>query len=240
MDRLNTFKLFIETNRNKIIATFIFLIILCISTILFLNIDKKVTTKTSSIVFSNSNLEKEKEEDSEYVYVDIKGEVETPGVYSLLNDKRVVDAINIAGGLKDDADTTLINLSMKLKDQMVIVIYKKDDVINYNAIKEVENNICNEKIVNDSCIVNNSSTIIIPNNEDKSKEEKNDDSSTKVNINTSGKEELLSIPKIGEVKAKAIISYRESNGNFKSIDEIQNVKGIGSSLFEAIKDYITI
>ena len=50
----------------------------------------------------------------------------------------------------------------------------------------------------------------------------------------------MTLSKIGESKAESIIEYRTKNGGFKSIEEIKNVNGIGDSLFETIKDYITI
>ena len=61
-----------------------------------------------------------------------------------------------------------------------------------------------------------------------------------ININTASKTELMSLNGIGEVKAEAIIDYRNKNGNFKSIEEIGNVKGIGDVIFAKIKNYITI
>ena len=64
--------------------------------------------------------------------------------------------------------------------------------------------------------------------------------STKVNINSATKEELLSLTGIGESKALAIIEYRNSNGLFKSIEDIKNVSGIGEALFAKIKENITI
>lgn len=67
-----------------------------------------------------------------------------------------------------------------------------------------------------------------------------DNKSTLININTSTKDELTSLPGIGESKAVAIISYREDNGNFKSIEDIKNVSGIGDSTFDNIRDLITI
>lgn len=61
-----------------------------------------------------------------------------------------------------------------------------------------------------------------------------------VNINTATTKELLSITGIGESKASNIVKYREENGNFNSIEDIKNVSGIGDSLFEKIKKYITV
>ena len=60
-----------------------------------------------------------------------------------------------------------------------------------------------------------------------------------VNINTCTKEELLTLSGIGESKANAIISYREENGGFKTIEDLLNVSGIGNSIYEKIKNYIT-
>lgn len=61
-----------------------------------------------------------------------------------------------------------------------------------------------------------------------------------VNINTATLEELMTLPHLGKTKAQAIIDYRKANGNFKSIEEIKNVKGIGDAFFENIKTLITV
>ena len=61
-----------------------------------------------------------------------------------------------------------------------------------------------------------------------------------VNINTAGVEELSSLPGIGEALAGRIIEYREENGGFRYADEIMNVYGIGKSIYESIKDRITV
>ena len=66
------------------------------------------------------------------------------------------------------------------------------------------------------------------------------ESTGKISINRGTKEELMTISGIGKVKAEAIINYRKENGNFKSIEEIKNVSGIGDSTFEKIKDYIEL
>ncbi|NLT52141.1 MAG: helix-hairpin-helix domain-containing protein [Ignavibacteria bacterium] len=61
-----------------------------------------------------------------------------------------------------------------------------------------------------------------------------------VDINTADKETLVLLPSIGEKTAEKIIEYRSQNGNFKQIEEIQNVKGIGPAKFEKIKKYIDV
>ena len=62
----------------------------------------------------------------------------------------------------------------------------------------------------------------------------------KININTASLSELMSLSGIGERKAQSIITYRNTNGFFKNIEELKNVDGIGDALFESIKEDITV
>ena len=63
---------------------------------------------------------------------------------------------------------------------------------------------------------------------------------TLVNINTADADALMSLPGIGEVKAAAIIAYRESYGPFTSIETLLNVKGIGQATLEGLREHITL
>ena len=145
------------------------------------------------------------------VVVDIKGEVNSPGTYEISDDKRIIDVINLAGGLTENADTTSINLSKKVLDEMVIMIPKKGSDNNESVINE-NIGIKNESIKNDG----------------------------RISINTASLNELVNINGIGVSKATAIIEYRNKNGMFKSIDEIKNVSGIGDNTFEKIKNFIKL
>ena len=69
---------------------------------------------------------------------------------------------------------------------------------------------------------------------------KPEDIKVKLDINTAPWYELVLLPKLGEVKAKAIVAYREKHGNFKTLDELSNVNGIGTSIIEAVRDHIKI
>ena len=62
----------------------------------------------------------------------------------------------------------------------------------------------------------------------------------KISLNSASIKELMTLPGIGESKAKLIILYRDQNNGFKSIEEIKNVKGIGNSIYEKFKDYLTL
>ena len=66
------------------------------------------------------------------------------------------------------------------------------------------------------------------------------DIKVKLDVNNAPWYELVLLPKLGEVKAKAIVTHREKHGNFKTLDELARVNGIGTSIVEAIRDYIKI
>ena len=160
---------------------------------------------------------------SEFIYVDVKGSVETPGVYKLNSDSRVVDAIEASGGITEDANTRFINLSKLLNDGDVVVVYSNTEIENAKKdnIIYIDTPCVCEEVKNDACY-------------------KEDSSSGKVNINTANFDELKSLDGIGDAKANAIIKYRTENGNFKSIEDINNVSGISESLYSKIKENITV
>ncbi len=171
------------------------------------------------------------EEKDEFIIIDIKGAINKPGAYKLSDGKRIYDAIRVSGGLRKDADTSLINLSKRLLDEMVIIIHTKDEVNDYKTTeptiiyKDVPC-VCPE-YKNDGCI-----EVV---DEKSNKELKND----KISINNASLEDLITLPGIGEAKAKSIIEYRKTN-EFKTIEDILKVKGIGESVFDKIKQYIAV
>jgi competence protein ComEA len=133
----------------------------------------------------------------------VSGAVGQPGVYSLPPNSRIKDAIEVAGGLLTEADSSGINLAAPLKDGQRI------------SIPALGSTLAPDK----------ASAVTL---------------SHLVNINTATLAELDNLPNIGPVLAQAIITFREENGPFKAIEEIQKVPGIGSSIFETIKDLITV
>lgn len=192
-----------------------------------IDVSSKVEVDTEKTVKDSNN-------EIKYYKFDIKGAVANPGVYKIEESARIIDAINMAGGLLENADTSVNNLSKFIKDEMVIIIYTKDEVLNFSEVieKEIkENDTCkknNDVILNDSCI-----------NNDQEKES-NNDIDKKISINTADLDLMITLPGIGEEKAKTIIAYRNEHGLFEKIEDIMNVSGIGEKLFEKLKDYITV
>ena len=206
-------------------------------------VDDKTDNKTTAI-----SVVEEIKPDLEMFKVDIKGAVKKPGVYEVKSSDNVSDLIKLAGGLNKNADTSNINLSRTLENEMVIKIYTKSELKKADS-KEIKECVCPEVTIT-KCIENDSTITKVEGKEQNIVENKIDiptisetkeDSSNKlISINTATKEELMTLNSIGESKANAIIEYRNTNGNFKSIEDIKNVSGIGDALFEKIKSNITI
>ena len=120
--------LFFRQNVKSIILAFVCSLVVIIGGLFYFNQSK--TEDYSGVSFSNisneTNNKDEKAEDKhdEKIFVDVKGAVKHPGVFETTKDKRVKDLIEEAGGLLDDADTSTLNLSQKVKDQMVIYVLK--------------------------------------------------------------------------------------------------------------------
>ena len=120
--------LFFRQNVKSIILAFVCSLVLIIGGLFYFNQSK--TEDYSDVSFSNTSSEsinkgeKTEEKHDEKIFVDVKGAVKHPGVFETTKDKRVKDLIEEAGGLLDDADTSTLNLSQKVKDQMVIYVLK--------------------------------------------------------------------------------------------------------------------
>lgn len=233
-------KYYIEKYKYTLIIVFLVIIILII---LAIKLNKNNESQIEKQEVSLENKEEVKKETKEEIKirVDIKGLINKPGVYEMDSSSRVIDLINKAGGLKEGANTEYINLSKKLEDEMIIIIYSNDDV---SKFKETDKNVIYIKYkcdcpdnINSACI--NESDKVNTNGVEAVKKEQTKDKNL-ISINTGTVEELMTISGLGESKAKAIIKYREENGEFKTIEDIKNVSGIGDALYSKIKDYIKV
>lgn len=146
-------------------------------------------------------------EETGKIIVDIKGEINKPGVYELEGDARVKEVILEAGGLTKQAEKKQLNLAEKLQDQQMIYIPNKEEAeeMEIDGDKEAEDN-----------------------NEDM------------IDINAADINELQKISGVGPAKAQAIVDYREENGAFESVDELNEISGFGEKTVEKLRDSIKI
>lgn len=207
---------YIKDNK-KILIILLIITLLIGGLIYFFRLDNKDNEDITYIETTTKLVEETKVNN----YVDVKGSVKKPGVYEFKENDRVIDAIKLAGGLTKNADTSNINLSKKLKSEMVIVINTKSELKNNNNL--TCDAVCTREVIEvNNCIETETKT--------------ND----KININTADINKLTELDGIGESKAKTIIEYRTTNGLFKNIEDIKNISGIGESLYNKIKDKITV
>ena len=164
---------------------------------------------------SETNENNTQEETKKEIVVHVTGEVKKEGVVYLEEGSRVVDAIKRAGGETKEADLSQVNLAYVLQDGQKIYIPNKNEKISAYTSENMGENI--EQ--------NNTTT----------KKE-----GAKVNINTAGVEELDQLPGIGPAIAQRIIDYRNEHGEFKKVEDVQEVKGIGDAKYSEIKDSITV
>lgn len=168
---------------------------------------------------------------SKLIEVDVKGAVKNPKVYALEEGATVEDAITMAGGITKDGVTKNINLSKKLKDEMVVYVFTNEEIkaekLANEVVCEVPKCECETINVSSDTSVSNSNS-------------QNSNNNSIISINTASESELTTLDGIGPSKAKAIIEYRNANGPFKTIEDIKKVSGIGDAAFEKIKNRITV
>lgn len=144
------------------------------------------------------------------VVVDVRGAVESAGVYELPPGARVQDAITASGGLAATADLSTINLARRLRDGEAVTILEVP--------------------------VPGTTPPAGTSVDDASTEA----SRPRININTATAEELDVLPGVGEVTAARIIAYRDENGPFRSVDDLIHVEGIADRTIDAFRDMVTI
>lgn len=179
-------------------------------------------TETDSVADGDADdsLKKEKQVlEPEEIVVHVCGAVCNPGVYSLELESRVIDAVMIAGGMTDDADSEYINLAGKIYDGDKVRIPTKAEA---EAMQSAGGQV---------------DFITSSNEKGSGLQEVSDE---KININTADKELLCTLPGIGKTRAESIIAYRKECGGFSIIEDIMNVSGIKENSFQKIKEYITV
>lgn len=195
-------------------ASIVILITLLVGIYLMVNKEPRVDTtmweETSLTTTAEVATDATKERAETMIYVDIKGAVKVPGIYQLKNQQRIWDALDLAGGVSEEADTVQVNYAQKVKDQMIIYVPKKGESV-AQSLETLQESAPAQQ----------------------NQEEK-------INLNTATEAELQTISGIGAKKAQEIIRFRDEQGPFKTVEELKNVPGIGEKTVERLKDMLTV
>lgn len=180
------------------------------------------SNQDSQVIQENqSKTEAESQSNQNQIYIHIIGEVNNQGVIVLEKGQRIVDAIEKAGGITKKADLSKVNLVYVLSDGQKVRIPSVDDKENVEYVTQNSGN----------------NTLIEGGNQGTSNINLG---GGKVNINTATQTELETLTGIGPSLAARIIEYRGQNGKFKKVEELRNVKGIGQSKYDGIKEEVVV
>lgn len=170
----------------------------------------------------------------EIYYVHVCGQVVNPGVYALEPGSRIYEAVERAGGFGPEAAASYLNLAWEIADGMKIEVPTASQAREWEKTGNtgIESGPAREDRTAAGAGRQNATAggLYAP----------GEGAERKVNLNTAGKEELMTLKGIGEAKAEDIIKYRETYGPFQKIEDIMNISGIKDAAFQKIKDSITV
>ncbi len=208
-------------NKKKIIIFILILFICPIGLVIKDKLESKddiyvLTEEEKSSDESMEEQEIKKEENNitdKKITVYVSGAVNKPGIVTLNEGDRLAKAVEKVGGITKKADLNGINMAIKLQDEMHYIVPRIGEVVKDSASEVVSEGNFNQ--------AESSKT-------------------SQININTATIEELDKLPGVGEATANKIVNHRSENGEFKSIEEIKNVNGIGDKKFEEMKNLICV
>lgn len=167
-------------------------------------------------------------EEAKTLVVHICGAVSAPGVYELPAGSRIIDAVEAGGGFLPEADEACCNLAEEIVDGCQIYIMTKSESCADGQTEKkagIQTSPDSDMQTTDRNVRSNSAPAL---------------ENGLVNLNTADVAALMTLPGIGESRAKAIISYREQHGAFAQIEDIMKISGIKQAAFSKIKDKITV
>jgi len=179
----------------------------------------------NDILLSADDITEEQEFEPMSIYVDVSGAVNKPSVIALSEGSRVIDAIEAAGGLKDDADLTGINRAEILEDGAYLYVPTEKEVAD-DLVGSAIQGVGGSGSIGSTSEGGNSGNAY--------------SNQGKININTADSNTLQQLNGVGPATAEKIIDYRNSNGRFKKIEDLKNVSGIGDKTFEKMAAYIKV
>ena len=175
---------------------------------------KSQNEKTGPEIVVQKDDDTESEKITQKIRVYVCGAVRAPDVYTLDPDVRMIDAVNAAGGFSEEAAEEYVNLAARIEDGQKIYIPT------YEEIEQAP--VAENETAGSSAGENSTGT------------------GGKVNINSADKATLMTLPGVGESKADKIIDYRQTNGGFKTVEDIMLVAGIKEGMYNKIKDFICV
>ena len=190
------------------------------------NADDSIEEASDALADNTEKTENIETDDSQSFVVYVSGYVNNPGVYELSAGSRVIDAIDAAGGYSKEAYDNYLNLASLIADGQMIYVPSEEEIESGSIERGVASG------------ADGSGAGGVTGGNGGGNGGNSSDSGTLVNINQASKEELMTLPGIGESKADKIIAYREANGRFNSPEGIMEISGIKEGLYNKIKDKI--
>ena len=190
------------------------------------NADDSIEEASDALADNTEKTENIETDDSQSFVVYVSGYVNNPGVYELSAGSRVIDAIDAAGGYSKEAYDNYLNLASLIADGQMIYVPSEEEIESGSIERGVASG------------ADGSGAGGVTGGNGGGNGGNSSDSGTLVNINQASKEELMTLPGIGESKADKIIAYREENGRFSTPEGIMEISGIKDGLYNKIKDKI--
>lgn len=192
------------------------------------NTDQNREAEPSAGSTDRTELSDASSEEAKTLVVHICGAVSAPGVYELPAGSRIIDAVESGGGFLPEAEEACCNLAEEIVDGCQIYIMTKAESCADGQTEKkagIQTSPDSDMQTTDRNVRSNSATAL---------------ENGLVNLNTADVAALMTLPGIGESRAKAIISYREQHGAFAQIEDIMKISGIKQAAFSKIKDKITV
>ena len=192
------------------------------------NTDQNREAEPSAGSTDRTELSDASSEEAKTLVVHICGAVSAPGVYELPAGSRIIDAVEAGGGFLPEADEACCNLAEEIVDGcQIYIMTKTENCADGQTEKKagIQTSPDSDMQTTDRNVRSNSAPAL---------------ENGLVNLNTADVAALMTLPGIGESRAKAIISYREQHGAFVKIEDIMKISGIKQAAFSKIKDKITV
>ena len=192
------------------------------------NTDQNRKAEPSAGSTDRTELSDASSEEAKTLVVHICGAVSAPGVYELPAGSRIIDAVEAGGGFLPEADEACCNLAEEIVDGcQIYIMTKSESCVDGQTEKKagIQTSPDGDMQTTDRNVRSNNAPAL---------------ENGLVNLNTADIAALMTLPGIGESRAKAIISYREQHGAFAQIEDIMKISGIKQAAFSKIKDKITV